>query len=129
MLKFNSVPSNVEVLNSFVDKLTNKYHLNEDLHGSILISLTEAVNNAIYHGNCCDDKKIVRIQEALKPNGAIALRVTDEGKGFDHTNLPDPTSEENLHCCGGRGVFLMQQLSDKIAFLNGGSTVEMRWRI
>jgi serine/threonine-protein kinase RsbW len=43
--------------------------------------------------------------------------------------LADPTAPENIMKLGGRGVFLMQQLSDDIQFMNNGSTVEINFNI
>ncbi|HMR44061.1 MAG TPA: ATP-binding protein [Saprospiraceae bacterium] len=126
MLKFNSNPRNVVVVESFVDNLVTKYKLSPDKKGSILISLTEAVTNAIRHGNQFDEKKSVEVRHRKQKN-CLAFRITDEGTGFDFDNVPDPTSPENLLKCGGRGVFLMRQLSDEIEFKNNGSTVEMRF--
>jgi serine/threonine-protein kinase RsbW len=93
-----------------------------------LISLTEAVNNAIIHGNRKDESKTVKIQLS-QAKGHIAIRVSDEGRGFDYQSIPDPTAPENLTKVGGRGVFLMQQLSDRIHFHDNGRTVEMQFRL
>ena len=51
--------------------------------------------------------------------------IKDEGIGFDFRNLPDPTSPENLDKPSGRGVFLMNHLSDEVNFANNGSLVEL----
>ncbi len=80
------------------------------------------------HGNRGDASKSVRIS-LKKQRGSISFSVSDEGKGFDHTRLPDPTSPERIEECGGRGVFLMKACSDKCSFKNGGSTVEMKWKL
>lgn len=124
MLKLSSHPSNVALVESFVQKIARQYHIGPDLHGNILISLTEAVTNAIIHGNKKDAEKTVEIK-LNKTGNKIAIRVSDEGKGFDYRNLPDPTRPENITKIGGRGVFLMQQLSDRVSFYNNGSTIEM----
>ena len=128
MLRLSSNPRNVSRVESFVERIANKYKIAPDLYGNILISLTEAVNNAIIHGNHNDESKTVEVQLS-EANDAIALRVRDEGRGFDYRSLPDPTSPENLTKIGGRGVFLMHQLSDKVDFKDNGSTVEMRFRL
>lgn len=128
MLKFTSNPGNVSKVEPFVDSLVSRYNLSPDKQCSILISLTEAVTNAIVHGNCRQENKTVEVK-TRKERGRIALRVTDQGMGFDFDNLPDPTAPENLCKCGGRGVFLMRQLSDNIRFFNNGSTVEMTFKI
>ncbi len=128
MLKLNSNPGNVSAVEPFVEKLVGRYNLDPDKQCSILISLTEAVTNAIIHGNCEEENKTVQVQ-SRKEKDCLAVRVSDEGCGFDYDSLPDPTAPENLRRCGGRGVFLMKQLSDNIRFYNNGSTVEMRFKI
>jgi serine/threonine-protein kinase RsbW len=65
----------------------------------------------------------------FKDAGQIAFQVTDEGNGFDHKQLPDPTVPENLLKLNGRGVFLMHQLCDEIDYLNNGRTVKMSFHI
>lgn len=128
MLKLTSKPGNVSEVEPFVEQLVNRYNLSPDKQCNILISLTEAVTNAIVHGNCKEENKTVRVK-SRKDRDCIAVRVTDEGTGFDFESIPDPTSPENICKCGGRGVFLMRQLSDKIRFYDNGSTVEMRFKI
>ncbi len=128
MLKLPSNPRNVAVLESFVNRIVEKYRISPDLHCNILVSLTEAVNNAIIHGNCGDESKNVYIN-LRKQRNTLAIQVTDEGGGFDPRAIPDPTAPENITKCGGRGVFLMQQLSHALRFENNGSTVEMQFKI
>lgn len=128
MLKLTSKPGNVSAVEPFVEKLVNRYNLSPDKQCNILISLTEAVTNAIVHGNCKEENKTVQVK-SRKERDCISVRVTDEGNGFDFDSIPDPTAPENLCKCGGRGVFLMRQLSDNISFYNNGSTVEMRFKI
>ena len=126
MLKFNSNPRNVVEVESFVEKVVSRYQLNPDIQGNILISLTEAVTNAIKHGNMMDENKKVEVK-LQENNNRLSFSITDEGEGFDFNNLPDPTAPENLMKCGGRGVFLMRQLADELRFRDNGSTVEMRF--
>ena len=128
MLKLPSNPRNIAMVESFVEKMVHRYKLTPDIYGNILISLTEAVNNAIIHGNRNDESKSVKIQ-LDKRKDRLNIRVSDEGRGFDYHSLPDPTAPENLMKVGGRGVFLMQQLSDDIRFHNNGSTVEMQFKL
>ncbi len=128
MLKLRSTPLSVAAVEPFLEKVASKYCVNPDTFGNILISLTEAVNNAIRHGNQCDERKTVKVH-LKKCKDRLFFRVSDEGCGFDHQNLPDPTCPELLDQPGGRGVFLMRALSDEIAFLDNGSTVEIQFRI
>lgn len=129
MLKLTSDPKNVECVEPFVEKLVEKYHISPDMYGNILISLTEAVNNAIRHGNCNDEKKTVKVSMQQVSKHKIAFQVSDEGPGFDFESVPDPTLPENILKMGGRGVFLMRQLCDDILFHDNGSTVEIQFNI
>ena len=128
MLKLASDPSNITKVEKYVSQIADRYKLDQEKHTNMLISLTEAVNNAIIHGNKQDRSKTVSIKLAQTRSG-LAVRVTDQGCGFNYDQLPDPTSPERLCECGGRGVFLMNQLCDKIRYINGGSTVEMQFKI
>lgn len=115
---------NIPQVEMIVMEISKRFDLSEDLHGNMLISLTEAVNNAIIHGNKNDKAKCVKMH-ITKGDTNIAVHVTDEGSGFDHTQLPDPTAPENLLELNGRGVFLMHQLCDEIDYLDDGRTVKM----
>lgn len=128
MLKLSSNVRSVSKVEPFVEKLVSRYKLDPNRKCDILVSLTEAVTNAIVHGNCESEDKMVKVRSKKEKN-CIAVQVTDEGKGFDMASLPDPTTPERIHECGGRGVFLMKQLCDNLRFYNNGSTVEMRFRI
>jgi serine/threonine-protein kinase RsbW len=127
-IRLNSTPRNIEKVSSFVDSLASNLHLAPDTYGNILVSLTEAVNNAIIHGNNLDETKMVEVETKNK-NGRISIIVRDEGRGFDYSNLPDPTSPERVCECGGRGVFLMRQLSDRCRFHDNGRAVEMEFKV
>ena len=127
-LKLNSNPTNIQKLSKYVDGIVQQYRITPDAQGDILISLTEAVNNAIIHGNRKDENKFVEVTCTVR-EAHLSLKVRDEGKGFDYTNLPDPTSKERVCECGGRGVFLMRQLSKSCKFHNKGNTVEMEFKI
>lgn len=94
----------------------------------MLITLTEAVSNAILHGNRARLGKKVSITTLYSAN-KIVFSVSDEGNGFDHNIIPDPTAPENIAIPGGRGVFLMQQLCDAVFFHDGGRTVELEFTL
>lgn len=128
MLLLNSNLNNVAAVQPFVEEVTQDIDINQDTYGNILVSLTEAVNNAIRHGNCCEEGKQVEVDIRQKEND-LTFRVSDEGTGFDYDNLPDPLAPENLEKAGGRGIFLMRALSDDINFMDNGSTIEMKFRL
>lgn len=127
-LRMRSCTQNVQLLDQYVSKIAEKHRLAPDTYGNILISLTEAVNNAIIHGNKSDETKFVEIRTRVE-NGKLQISIADQGCGFDPKAVPDPTSIENRCKCGGRGVFLMQQLSDNCRFKDNGRKVEMDFKI
>ena len=61
--------------------------------------------------------------------GNLVITVTDEGKGFKPSEIPDPTLPENIEELTGRGVFLMSKLADDIKFNNIGNSVTMTFKI
>ncbi len=128
MLELVSDPQNVSKVEPFVEGLVDRYQIQPEVYGNILISLTEAVTNAIMHGNGADEKKKVKVKAEPRSN-KIAFLISDEGPGFDYSNLPDPTAPENILKIGGRGVFLMKQLSDLVVFSDNGSTVEIQFSV
>ncbi len=123
-IKIPSITENVSVVESFIDNLKDKISLSDNIYGNILISVTEAVNNAIIHGNKEDKAKKVELY--LKQNKkSISFVIKDEGPGFDESKIPDPTSPENLDNIKGRGVFLIKNLTDNVKFRKKGSEVEL----
>lgn len=129
-IQFSSKPANISIVEKLIDDLRAEYNIGDDVYGNILISLTEAANNAIIHGNKCDESKNVSIDYGMDARGKnLTFIVKDQGPGFDYGNLPDPTAPENIEKTHGRGVFLMMQLADMVVFSDRGSTVEMSFRI
>ena len=129
-IKFASKAENITIVEKFIDDLRNEVNIGDDVYGNILISLTEAANNAMLHGNRADEKKEVEVSYAVDDRGKnISFIVKDQGPGFDYNSLPDPTAPENLERTSGRGVFLMMQLADMVVFSEKGATVEMQFRI
>lgn len=126
-IDFSSKGENINIVERLIDELCDTHQIQEEHYGNILIALTEAANNAIYHGNKQDpEKKVVLQYEADKDT--FYFKIEDEGPGFDYENVPDPTSPENLEKPNGRGVFLMRHLADEIEFSEGGRIVEITFK-
>ena len=128
MLRIKSHPNNILEIEHFVSEMMGQYDLKPDLHPNILISLTEAVTNAIRHGNNEDESKVVSV-DLSKKNNKLVVRVKDEGNGFNHDDVPDPTTPENIDKLGCRGVFIMKQLGDWLRYHKNGSVVELEFNI
>lgn len=117
-----SIPSlidNIKIIESFIDNAKEKFHINDDIYGNIMVSVTECVSNAIIHGNGNNPKKLVKLELRFLDD-QLKFIVEDEGNGFEPTELQDPTSPENLSNYGGRGVFIMKHLSDEVYFEDNG---------
>ena len=123
-IEIPSIDENIRIIESFIDNAKEKFNLDDEIYGNIMIAVTESVNNAIKHGNKQNKTKNVSISLSLN-NNILMFRVEDEGMGFDFSNLPDPTSPENLNKPSGRGIFLMKHLSDEVNFHNDGRIVEL----
>jgi serine/threonine-protein kinase RsbW len=119
-----SIIENIRMIESFIDNAKERFHLDEDIYGNIMIAVTEAVNNAIKHGNSGNSSKNVYLSLLINEN-LLKFVIKDEGPGFDYHNLPDPTAPENLEKPGGRGIFLMKHLADEVEFKDGGKVVEL----
>lgn len=112
----------IHVVEGLVEKIGDSLNLSEDSFGNVLISVTEAINNAVVHGNKNDEQKKI-ILEVLSNGDKVCYAIKDEGAGFDFMNLPDPTAPENIEKPNGRGVFLMKSLADEVVFEDNGSKV------
>jgi len=123
-MKIKSSIENLRLVEKFIDDISMELSLSNEIYGNILIATLEAANNAIIHGNKQDSNLEVEIDLDKNEEG-LFLTIKDQGKGFDFNNIPDPTSPENLEKINGRGVFLMEKLSDGLEFLENGSVVRM----
>jgi len=112
-----------------IEEIKEKLSFQDDVYGNVMVAVTEAINNSIYHGNKEDQSKKIYLDFEMKNEYRLLVRVRDEGEGFDPAALADPTAPENLENIGGRGVFLMQHLADEIKFTDEGRVVEMCFNI
>jgi len=123
-IEIDSKLDNISEVETLIDNVCEELKLNEDHYGNILIAVTEAVNNAIIHGNKYSEQKKVKV-DVVKQDNMVRFTVIDQGDGFDFNNLPDPTAPENLEKPDGRGIFLMKNLSDEVVFESNGSKVNI----
>jgi serine/threonine-protein kinase RsbW len=131
MRKDLNIPSdigNLSLVEKAIDDLSMELNLSDEVYGNIMVATMEATNNAIIHGNNSDPNKEVKIEIHCKDK-ELKVHIEDQGTGFDHMNIPDPTSPENLEKINGRGIFLMERLSDEILYLADGRIVELKFRL
>jgi len=125
-LTIPSDPEELPKVDEIAEKVAIEMKFPKDLRDDIAIAVTEAVNNAIIHGNHEDPDKKVHITFTSQPDG-LKVRVIDEGDGFDPDKMPDPTSPENILLEQGRGVFIIKHLMDYTEFkkVRGGMQITM----
>lgn len=111
-------PAVEQILNAAKDVRLSRDRLND-----LAVALAEALSNAAIHGNQLDRNKRVQIRVSVLPGVRALIDVRDEGGGFELSRLSDPTRPERLLTPGGRGVFLMRRLVDRVEYLDGGSRV------
>ncbi len=111
-----------------IDELSMEFDLSDEVYGNVLVATMEATNNAIIHGNNSDPSKNVKI-EMLMDRKELMVHIEDQGHGFDYATVPDPTAPENLEKINGRGIFLMERLSDEILYLENGRIVVLKFKI
>lgn len=131
------------------DNLTRMKVCNENDLIRVAVALREAISNAILHGNLgvdsdlreTDEKSYYSLIEqrtkqepynrrsvyvvAEESRKEAVYIVRDQGEGFDHSNLPDPTAEENLDRVSGRGLFLIRTFMDHMEFNAKGNEIKM----
>jgi serine/threonine-protein kinase RsbW len=117
-LDFHSTFDMLDFVQVVSDHLGRLAGLDDDAIHWVGVAVRESVINAIKHGNACDEHKRVHVEftpiEIDAPRG-IAIRVRDEGTGFDPGVLPDPLAPENLLKASGRGIFLIRSFMDEVA--------------
>lgn len=113
------------------------------------VALREAIVNAILHGNLeiasslkesdpeahdtlakerrqtppyCDRKVRVSMMETADE---VTCVVSDDGRGFDLSVVPDPTEVVNLERSHGRGLFLIRTFMTNVMHTDGGRTIKM----
>jgi len=121
------IPSELQYVDPVVTYLMDhlaSFGFNESAESNTGTALHEALTNAIRHGNQLDPSKKVTLTVELAHEQAI-FTITDEGQGFDPSQVCDPTEEEHLlhHC--GRGLLLIRHYMDEVRYNERGNQVTM----
>jgi len=96
----------------------------EDEQYQVAMAVREAAVNAVLHGNAYDPGK--RFMVAYETTGeALVITITDQGKGLDPGNIPDPLAPENLMKGSGRGIFLIRAFMDEVKIRNTNPGTEI----
>ncbi len=116
-LDFPSTFEMIDFIQVVSDHMCRIAGLDDDALHWVGVAVRESVINAIKHGNANDEAKHVHVEftplDTESPPG-VAIRVRDEGCGFDPATLPDPLAPENLLRSSGRGIFLIRSFMDEV---------------
>jgi serine/threonine-protein kinase RsbW len=112
----------------FVEEISEEFLLYGNYFGNILMAVTEAVKNAIIHGNKQDRKKFVRIMLENTKEG-LWIKVMDEGEGFDYKKYIKKGDSEISFGSEKNGLVLIKALADEVRFENTGNSIEMLFKI
>lgn len=110
-----SSPNAIGRVESFLRRISKRVPLDDIQFHKLMVSLTEAVNNAIVHGNKSNARKKVVVVCHCMPD-ELVITVSDQGKGFDLEKVENPLADENLLRTSGRGIFLMRTLMDRVEY-------------
>ena len=125
-----SLPSRIDTVATAaaaVAEFLSRSGISDDAAFGIDMAVREAVTNAVVHGNRQDESKVVDITLKSSPD-AVEISVHDQGRGFNPSEVPDPTAAENILKTSGRGIFFMRSFMDEVDWLirpEGGTTVRM----
>jgi len=140
---------------AMVDHLRNSLELmnlvREEELTRISTALTEAMINAMDHGNLELKSELLegdepseyhrlreqRIQEEPYKHRRLRVQarinrmeavftISDEGPGFDVSEIPDPTDPENLMRPHGRGLLLIRTFIPNVSFNEKGNEIRLR---
>ena len=125
-IKIASILQNIYEVENFLNGVFKDLAFSRKVYCKIYLAVTEAVNNAILHGNKKDRSKFVTIIFYNNEDHFI-VEVIDEGSGFEFDSIPDPREQINIRKESGRGIFIMKQYADKVKFHKGGSTVQLKF--
>ena len=124
-MTLSSSPKSIGRVEGFLKKIDRSVHLDEIQFHKLMVSLTEAVNNAMVHGNHSDPSRKVSLTCELLP-GWLLMIVNDQGKGFKPEDVGNPLKKENLLKESGRGIFLMRTLMDRVEFESQRTGMDVR---
>jgi serine/threonine-protein kinase RsbW len=134
-LEFTSAFEMLDFVQVVSDHLARSVGLDEDSLHWVSVAIRESVINAIKHGNRSDVSKHVFVDfetDTHADAGELAIRVRDQGEGFDPETVANPLDPENLLKSSGRGIFLIRNFMDDVRLQRapeGGMEIRMVKRV
>ena len=120
-----SDPDFIPAIDEFILSKINCLNLDEDTLNNLSLAVSEAISNAMVHGNQLDPNKNVIVTINIS-NDELTLSIKDEGEGFDPDSVPDPTMPENIMRDSGRGIHIMRSFIDKVLYNFSSEGTELK---
>ena len=134
-LEFTSTFEMLDFVQVVSDHLARGVGLDEDSMHWVSVAIRESVINAIKHGNRNDAAKHVFVEFQTGTTADVpelAIRIRDQGEGFDPEQVANPLDEENLLKSSGRGIFLIRNFMEDVQLRRapeGGMEIRMVKRV
>ncbi|MCF8357525.1 MAG: ATP-binding protein [Prolixibacteraceae bacterium] len=123
-IKIESKIEKINDVEKFVKKISHENGFSKAQYIKIVLSITEAINNAIKHGNNGNENKYV-VVHFKNLSDSYAFTVKDEGQGFDIKKVENPTEQKNIKKESGRGLFIIKNYADNVSFYNNGTIIKL----
>ena len=109
--------SEISRLYEFIDELGSDFSLSPDIVFNLNLVLEEAVVNIINYAYPKEDHESIYLSAKMH-EGSIVLVLTDTGKEFDPTAVPeaDVTLSADDRQIGGLGIFLIRQIMNEVKY-------------
>lgn len=125
ILEIKSDTSELKKVEYFLDDIFTRYNLSKKHFNKLYLCVSEAVINAVKHGNKYDLSKTVTLKIGCLTN-ELSVCIEDEGDGFDSSELQNPTVDENIRKESGRGIFIIKTISENIKFNEKGNCIQFK---
>lgn len=116
-LILNNEVSEISKLQLFIDEIGEELNLAFDVTFNLNLVLEEAISNIILYAYPKEENQTLTVVAKTQDNNLIFV-ITDSGKEFDPTQIPDAdiTLSAEEREIGGLGIFLIRQIMNKVEY-------------
>ncbi|NWG19219.1 MAG: ATP-binding protein [Chloroflexi bacterium] len=130
LVNIPSVPIFERVIRASADEVGRALGFSAERIEDLKLAVSEAVNNAIDHGNQRQPGKLVEVVFALDSD-KLEVHIRDEGDGVDHVDFSRKIVEDHNLDAGmhrGFGMYLISALVDdcEVSSSQSGTTLTLR---
>lgn len=121
----NTTPDKIRyAVGRVLDLIHTEIRLTEKDRFEVKLIVNELLANGFFHGNGGDVSKGLTLTVIVDDN-IMTVEVQDQGPGFDHAHTRAAQGDEEH----GRGLMLIQALSDRVDFKKKGSCIAVQKRL